>query len=72
VSMADGLLFDVALQSASGQSLQSWSSLKKNAQGELVVLASLQSISSPSTIITVRESGQSKVVLSTTIITGTD
>lgn len=72
VSMANGQMFDVELQSATGQPLQSWPALKKNAQGELVILATLQSASAPSTVIAVRESSTAEVVLSATIITGSD
>ena len=72
VSMTDGQLFDVELQTSNGQLLQSWPALKKNAQGELVILATLQSANAPSTIIAVRESNTSAMVLSATIITGAD
>ena len=72
VSMTDGQLFDVELQTSNGQLLQSWPALKKNAQGELVILATLQSANAPSTIIVVRESNTSAMVLSATIITGAD
>ena len=70
--MANGQLFDVELQSPTGQPLQSWPALKKNAQGELVILATLQSANAPSTIIAVRESNTAEVVLSATIITSSD
>ena len=72
VSMTEGQLFDVELQASNGQLLQSWPALKKNAQGELVILATLQSANAPSTIIAVRESNTSAMVLSATIITGAD
>lgn len=72
VSLAEGQLFDVELQASNGQLLQSWPALEKNAQGELVILATLQAANAPSTIIAVRESNTSAMVLSATIITGAD
>lgn len=72
VSMANGQLFDMELQAPAGQPLQSWPALKKNAQGELVIQATLQAANAPSTIIAVRERNTAEVVLSATIITDSD
>ncbi|GGF67514.1 anti-sigma factor family protein [Alteromonas lipolytica] len=72
VSMASGQLFDVTLQAENGKTLNHWPGLQKNAQGELVITTSLQHAGISAAIISVTQSNKDNLVLSATIITGTN